>query len=178
MAFNPSMPFGHPGFGGLPSRWFGGGNPTSVSQQNFPTNVGGNMGMRSNPNDMMMGNRFGGLAQNPMPPQQMQPPAFQGNAPAFQGQQQPQNVSAMMQQFAGPQGQFGQQAPQFMPPNQFQGAGVQNPSIQPFPQGMPGGAQMPQQAQQALNLLGGDRQAPQLGGLGQALMQARMQPLR
>jgi hypothetical protein len=141
MAFNPSMPFGHPGFGGLPSRWFGGGNPTSVSQQNFPTNVGGNMGMRSNPNDMMMGNRFGGLAQNPMPPMQPQMPPMG-----------PQNVSAMMQQFAGPQGQFGQ--PAMAPPM----------SPNPMPQGMPGGAQMPQQAQGS--------------PLMQALMQARMQPLR
>jgi hypothetical protein len=150
MAFNPSMPFGHPGFGGLPSRWFGGGNPTSVSQQNFPTNVGGNMGMRSNPNDMMMGNRFGGLAQNPMPPQQQMPQFMPPNQ--FQGAPPPTNVSAMMQQFAGPQGQFGQ--PAMAPPM----------SPNPMPQGMPGGAQMPQQAQGS--------------PLMQALMQARMQPLR
>jgi hypothetical protein len=173
MAFNPSMPFGHPGFGGLPSRWFGGGNPTSVSQMNYPVNQGGKpmggMGM----GDRTMGTRFspgmnpmpqgqmGVPMQTPMPAQGggftggptggnsqlawMVPGTNVGGVGAAPAQPPPTNVSQMMQQLQQPQG-----------------LGAMNP--QPFPQGMPGASQMPQQAQGS--------------PLMQALMQARMQPLR
>lgn len=202
MAFNPAMPFGHPGFGGLPAGWFGGGRPTSPSQTNLPMASGNRMGGMS-PADMAMGNRFGGLAQNPMPPQgfggQMPQGGMQPNPQmAAQFQQNvgmanqalngamggglpagPTNVSQMMQQFAA-QHQPGMN-PQPLAPMGGQNFGQLQQvagNMPPTPQGMPGSAQMPGAAQNnyAQTLLGG--QSPQQGGLAQALMQARLQPLR
>lgn len=193
MAFNPAMPFGHPGFGGLPAGWFGGGRPTSPSQTNLPMASGNRMGGMS-PADMAMGNRFGGLAQRPMPPQQPMQGlggmggAFNGGGSPFSGvasmpagQMPPQNqnvsqmMQGMMQPSMNPQPISPMGAQNFNNQQQLQQAAA---SMQPMPQGMPGSAQMPGAAQNnyAQTLLGG--QSPQQGGLAQALMQARMQPLR